>query len=165
MTQSQKEAAILALLEQVKDPEVPALTLLDLGVIRRVVVQGESVSIAITPTYSGCPALEVMTNDIRKVLTANGYPQVVIDIVYSPAWTTEWISENGKKKLKEFGIAPPGAVEQEPLVSIGSHSNVVPCPFCDSPATHKTSQFGATACKALYFCDGCKQPFEYFKPF
>ena len=155
------DGSILPLLEEVLDPEVPALSIVDLGIVREVFRSGNTVTIVITPTYSGCPAMDTIRAGIRERLQRAGFEQIEIKTVLTPAWTTEWISERGRKKLKEYGIAPPGGAAQN-LVGI---TPKVPCPFCDSKETELRSRFGATACKALYYCRACKQPFEHFKDF
>lgn len=152
---------IWELLEEVSDPEVPVLSVVDLGVARQVEVNEQSITITITPTYSGCPAMKTMEDDIRKKLSDHHIENVTINTVLSPAWTTDWLSENGRRKLKEFGIAPP---EHEVDKSVlFSEATRVPCPKCDSTDTRMVSQFGSTACKAHYQCNTCKEPYDYFK--
>ncbi|MBM3161441.1 MAG: phenylacetate-CoA oxygenase subunit PaaJ [Bacteroidetes bacterium] len=149
------------LLEEVSDPEVPVLSVVDLGVVREVSIQDEQVYITITPTYSGCPAMKTMEDDIRKKLAEHQVKKVIIETVLSPAWTTDWLSENGRYKLKEYGIAPPeNEVDKSVLFSEPTR---VPCPKCDSTNTRMISQFGSTACKAHYQCNSCKEPYDYFK--
>lgn len=150
------------LLENVYDPEVPVLTILDLGVVRDVKVDSDRVIVIITPTYSGCPAMNTIATDIRFKLLFEGYKTVEIKTVLTPSWTTDWLSEEGKKKLEEYGIAPP----VEPLASMNelfAKDAVVRCPQCKSENTKLISQFGSTACKALYQCLDCSEPFDYFK--
>ena len=154
---------IILILEEVKDPEVPAISVVELGIVRDVHLKGDEIQVDITPTYSGCPANKVIENTILSTLKSNGYENSTVQIVYSPPWTTDWITEKGKKKLKEYGIAPPGATENEDWSPFGNLNRVVPCPFCDSENTKLTSEFGSTACKSLYYCDSCHQPFEHFK--
>ncbi len=157
------EKAIWLLLESIPDPEVPAISIVELGVVRAVRVFDDHVEVDITPTYSGCPALKTMEEDIIKKLTDDGM-KVVIKTIFKPAWTTDWMSDAAKQKLKEYGIAPPEKLTFEHLLPLGNpHNNPIACPFCDSRNTKITSQFGSTACKALYFCDHCHQPFEHFK--
>lgn len=159
------ESDVLKALETVRDPEVPVLSVLDLGIIRGVEINGATVNVKVTPTYSGCPALELIERNVAEALRDKGLKNVTIERVLSPAWSTDWISEEGRRKLKEFGIAPPVGKADDELVLIGSKSSSeIPCPFCDSLATIRKSQFGSTACKALYYCSSCQQPFEYFKP-
>jgi ring-1,2-phenylacetyl-CoA epoxidase subunit PaaD len=148
-------------LEEVYDPEVPVLTVVDLGIVRDVSFENGLYTITITPTYTGCPAMKRIEDDIHEKLTEKGISEVKVDLVLSPAWTTDWLSENGKKKLKEYGIAPP---ENEPDKSVlFGDPIVVPCPKCNSEDTRLISQFGSTACKAHYQCNSCLEPFDYFK--
>ncbi len=152
---------IWELLEEVSDPEVPVLSVVDLGVARQVEVNEQSITITITPTYSGCPAMKTMEDDIRKKLSDHQVENVTINTVLSPAWTTDWLSENGRRKLKEYGIAPPeNEVDKSVLFS---EPTKVPCPKCGSTDTRMVSQFGSTACKAHYQCNTCKEPYDYFK--
>jgi len=152
---------IWELLEEVKDPEVPVLSVVDLGVVREVLMNGEQVEVVITPTYTGCPAMNVIEMDIKVMLAMQGYKNAKVTTVLSPAWTTDWLSEAGKKKLKAYGIAPPvGSVDKAEL--IGEERNIE-CPQCNSTNTEMVSQFGSTACKALHKCLDCLEPFDYFK--
>lgn len=151
--------AIWKILETVKDPEVPVLSVVDLGVIRGVALEEQDVTVTITPTYTGCPAMDMISMHIKMALNTAGY-QANINTILSPAWTTDWMTENGKQQLKAYGIAPPvgktfDAAYLEDLV--------VPCPQCNATNTILISQFGSTACKALYKCEECKEPFDYFK--
>jgi ring-1,2-phenylacetyl-CoA epoxidase subunit PaaD len=155
------EAQIWELLEEVSDPEVPVLSVVDLGVVRAIEISEETILITITPTYSGCPAMKTMEDDIRKKLADHLLENVSISTVLSPAWTTDWLSENGRNKLKAYGIAPP---EHEVDKSVlFAEPTKVPCPKCDSTDTRMISQFGSTACKAHYQCNSCKEPYDYFK--
>lgn len=148
-------------LEDVSDPEVPVLSVVDLGVVRSVKLTGNSAEIVITPTYSGCPAMRVIEEDIRAKLAEHGINDLVVTTTLSPAWTTDWLSENGRRKLKEYGIAPPEhEVDKSVLFATPT---VVPCPLCNSRNTKMVSQFGSTACKAHYQCNDCLEPFDYFK--
>lgn len=154
---------ILNILETVTDPEIPVLTVQDLGIIRDVVVApGGHIEVIITPTYSGCPAMNMIEVNIRAALQEAGYQNVSVQTVLSPAWTTDWISTEGQAKLKAYGIAPPvsGSVNKGVLFGEGP---IVECPQCGSENTKMLSQFGSTACKALYQCQDCKEPFDYFK--
>jgi ring-1,2-phenylacetyl-CoA epoxidase subunit PaaD len=146
---------------------MPMLTLEDLGVVRGVAEDGDAVTVTITPTYSGCPALDEMRSDLRTHLTAAGYRDVEVRTVFSPAWSTDWISEAGKRKLAEHGIAPPGRAAPRragpvPL-TLTAPVAVVRCPRCGSPATEEFSRFGPTACTALRRCVACREPFEHMK--
>lgn len=148
------------ILSSVNDPEIPVLSIIDLGILREVKVYDEAIEVIITPTYSGCPAMDFIGMDIRKTLSENGFDSIKITYQLSPAWTTDWMTEDGKKKLKMFGIAPPVAksFDKNYLENIE-----VECPHCHSMNTSLISQFGSTACKALYKCNGCAEPFDYFK--
>jgi ring-1,2-phenylacetyl-CoA epoxidase subunit PaaD len=156
------EKEIWQLLEEVKDPEVPVLSVLDLGIVRSVKTDDDKIDIVITPTYSGCPALDVINMDIRLKLMEKGYRNVTIQQQLSPAWTTDWMSEEGKQKLKAFGIAPPNPQQQFCSAEMFLQE-AVQCPRCGSYHTEMISQFGSTACKALYRCLDCQEPFDYFK--
>jgi ring-1,2-phenylacetyl-CoA epoxidase subunit PaaD len=152
---------ILDYLEEVYDPEVPVLSIIDLGIVREVKTDGETV-ITITPTYTGCPAMNVIEEDIRSKLKEKGVEKFNIKTILSPAWTTDWISEAGKKKLKDYGIAPPEKTSPDKNL-LSNAPKVVACPRCGSKNTEMKSFFGSTACKALYVCNDCKEPFDYFK--
>ena len=156
---------ILSLLESIPDPEVPVLTISDLGIIRNIniISAGKSVEIMITPTYSGCPAMDTISMNIRMTLLRNGYRDVLITKVLSPAWTTDWMTENGRQKLKAYGIAPPGKLQQNDPSVLFAEPAAVQCPQCNSYNTKLVSEFGSTACKALYQCNECKEPFDHFK--
>lgn len=153
---------IWQLLEQVKDPEIPVLTVIDMGVIRDIKVEGEDVEVIITPTYSGCPAMNMIEVEIKSVLQENGFQNPKVTTVLSPAWTTEWLSEEGRKKLKAYGIAPPTKPSKDKN-ALFQDEKEVQCPQCDSFDTKLVSQFGSTPCKSLYKCNNCLEPFDYFK--
>ena len=163
--------AVLRMLAEVKDPELPTLDVVELGIVRNVQVDGESVHVDITPTYSGCPAMQVIESDIDRTLRENGFVTVEIRTIYSPAWSSDWITDGAREKLRESGIAPPhlrGPQSDESiqeLVSLTRAPAVIECPFCASKNTVERSAFGSTACKAIYVCNSCKQPFDYFKQF
>ena len=158
------EARIWELLEEVTDPEVPVLTILDLGIVRHVAVEDEHITVTITPTYSGCPAMNTIATDIRLRLLAEGYTQLTIHNQLSPAWTTDWMTPAGRAKLEEYGIAPPiDGTASDHVLNLFGQDTAVRCPLCKSAHTHLVSQFGSTACKALYQCDDCREPFDYFK--
>lgn len=154
------EAQIMDVLSRVKDPEIPVLTVEDLGIIRGVEISGDLVKVTITPTYSGCPAMDVIEKDILHALKNAGV-KAKVDTILSPPWTTDWISENGKKKLLEVGIVPPQGSASK--LSLTTEEPVLKCPKCQSENTQVISQFGSTACKALHKCNDCLEPFEYFK--
>ncbi len=145
------------ILETVCDPEVPVLTITDLGIVRNVKIVDELVEVVITPTYTGCPAMDMIAMNIRLAMIENGYSSIKITSVLSPTWTTDWMTETGKQKLKEYGIAPPKG-NAGTIAADG-----VECPQCKSINTKLISEFGSTACKALYKCEDCKEPFDYFK--
>ncbi len=162
---------IWKILEQVTDPEIPVLTITDLGIVRDVKVieaaqnpplgdGGAGFEIVITPTYTGCPAMDMIAMNIKLALIEHGYSNIKISSVLAPAWTTDWMTETGKRKLKEYGIAPPQD-ESERFQRPGSFH--VQCPQCNSTNTKLISEFGSTACKSLYQCNDCKEPFDYFK--
>ena len=148
--------SIYEVLGRVTDPEVPVLTILDLGIVRHVEIQHDQVVITITSTYTGCPAMDMIAAQIRMEMAAAGYASVKIEQSIRPAWTTEWMSEAGKQKLKEYGIAPLDKRFSIPEDGVG-------CPHCGSNNTRLISEFGSTACKALYQCRDCQEPFDYFK--
>lgn len=150
-------------LEEIKDPEVPVLSIIDLGIVRDVVMRDDEIEIVITPTYSGCPAMDMIAMSIRLMLTSLGFKKQKVTQVLSPAWTTDWMSEEGKRKLKEYGIAPPNPRQQVCDNQLFAPHEAVQCPHCSSYHTHRISEFGSTACKALHQCDDCKEPFDYFK--
>jgi ring-1,2-phenylacetyl-CoA epoxidase subunit PaaD len=155
---------IYAYLEEVKDPEVPVLNVIDMGIVRDVLLRDDDcLEIIITPTYSGCPAMDVISMNIRIMLSTLGFKNVKITQALSPAWTSDWISEQGKRKLKDYGIAPPNPKQQVCNDKLFAADEGVQCPQCDSWHTHRVSEFGSTPCKALYVCDDCKEPFDYFK--
>ncbi len=161
-------------LDSVCDPEIPVLTIEDLGVLRDISVDDQRrVKVTITPTYSGCPAMSTISIDIQTALAAVGFNEVSVDLVLSPAWTTDWMTESGLAKLKAYGIAPPSAARARPPTDISGHRHSlsvplfvqqkVACPRCDSTNTHRVSAFGSTACKEHWLCKDCKEPFDHFK--
>jgi ring-1,2-phenylacetyl-CoA epoxidase subunit PaaD len=151
---------VFAWLSEVPDPEVPALSITDLGIVRDVQVS-EEVVVALTPTYTGCPATEVIEQSVLDALHCHGVQNVTIDRVLSPPWTTDWISDEGREKLREYGIAPPEPGASKRSLLQGERS--IACPRCSSLETKLVSEFGSTACKASYKCSACLEPFEYFK--
>jgi ring-1,2-phenylacetyl-CoA epoxidase subunit PaaD len=154
---------IYSYLEEINDPEVPVLSIIDLGIVRDVRMNDEELEVIITPTYTGCPAMDMITTTIKIQLATLGFKKIKITQVLSPVWTTEWMSEEGKRKLKEYGIAPPNPKQQVCDQKLFAEAEGVQCPHCNSYHTHRISEFGSTACKALYQCDDCKEPFDYFK--
>jgi len=154
---------IYSYLGEINDPEVPVLSIIDLGIVRDVKMNNEELEVIITPTYTGCPAMDMISATIKIQLATLGFKKVKITQVLSPAWTTEWMSEEGKRKLKEYGIAPPNPKQQVCDQKLFAEAEAVQCPHCNSYHTHRISEFGSTACKALYQCDDCKEPFDYFK--
>jgi ring-1,2-phenylacetyl-CoA epoxidase subunit PaaD len=155
-THSVNKEAIYAYLEEIKDPEVPVLSIIDLGIVRDVKMNDDELEIIITSTYTGCPAMDMIVAAIRIELTTLGFKKIKITTALSPAWTTDWMSEEGKRKLEKYGIAPPDKRFSVP-------KDGVECPQCHSRNTKLISEFGSTACKALYQCKDCKEPFDYFK--
>ena len=169
VTISSIEEKIWSILETVVDPEVPVLTITDLGIVRDVILHpppigGDGgIEVIITPTYTGCPAMDMITMNIKLALIEKGFNNIKVTSVLSPAWTTDWMSEEGKRKLKEYGIAPPNPKQQICSNDLFAPAEAVQCPLCNSYHTHRISEFGSTACKSLYQCDDCKEPFDYFK--
>ncbi len=151
-------------LEAVKDPEVPVISVVELGVVRDVHIHGDAVTVEITPTYTGCPAMRVMEEEIVACLHEHGVCDATVRTVFREPWTTEWMTDSAREKLRAYGIAPPRhlQVEGPGLVTLQRRS-VVPCPVCGSHSTTLKSEFGSTACKALYVCVECREPFDYFK--
>lgn len=151
----------------VLDPEVPALSVRDLGIVREVIDHGAELEVVLTPTYSGCPATEVIEASVLEALEAGGLGPARATLRRAPAWTTDWISEEGRRKLSDYGIAPPGPADPDagvPIRIFGRKADAVPCPRCGSATTERLSAFGSTACKSLYRCLSCREPFEHFKP-
>ena len=154
--QSNKFHKIRSILDTVLDPEVPVLSVMDLGIVRNIICEEGKVEVHICPTYSGCPALDVIARDIKLALISKDFTEVKVKYVYDDAWTTDMISEAGRKKLQEYGIAAPQyALENE--------NRAIPCPRCESENTEQISEFGSTACKAFHRCKDCLEPFDYFK--
>jgi ring-1,2-phenylacetyl-CoA epoxidase subunit PaaD len=159
---SEQEHEVWRILADVPDPEIPVLSVVELGIIRYVRVEGEgSVTVGVSPTYTGCPATEVIANTIRSRLEAEGYRQPKVESVLAPAWSSDWLTDSARAKLKEYGIAPPAHSVSNPKYLW--REPTVTCPRCASLQTSKISEFGSTPCKALYRCSSCLEPFEYFK--
>lgn len=151
---------IFHILSAIADPEIPVVTIEEMGMLRDVVVNDDGYEIVLTPTYTGCPAMGIIEQDIKMMLDAHNITPSIVKLVYEPAWTTDWMSDAAKEKLKQYGIAPPlhSSCSQDTF-----EHNIIECPFCRSKDTVIISRFGSTACKSLYQCTDCKEPFEYFK--
>ncbi len=161
-----KEISLLEirrLLSAVCDPEIPVLTIADLGILRDVKIVDETIEVTITPTYTGCPAMDMITMNIRLALIEHGYKNIEIKSILSPAWTTDWMTVEGKEKLKAYGIAPPNPTQVVCEPKLFAAAEAIQCPLCNSWHTKLISQFGSTACKALHQCEDCREPFDYFK--
>ncbi len=154
------KAAVWERLATVMDPEIPVLSLVDLGVIRDVVIEDVRVTVALAPTFSGCPALAVMQRDVAAAVLALGAASVAVDVTVTPPWSSDWITDEGRRKLREFGLAPPRRHGGNAVLTF---FDVAPCPRCQSTNTHLTSSFGATLCRAMHVCDDCGEPFESIK--
>jgi ring-1,2-phenylacetyl-CoA epoxidase subunit PaaD len=150
-------------LDKIPDPEIPVISVVELGVVRKVELNEDQVTVYITPTYTGCPAMNVFEADILSMLIEKGFKKPIIRTVWSPPWTTDWLSDHALEKLRKYGIAPPVKGSADKGVLFDTGPKIVQCPKCSSGDTKVISQFGATACKALYSCNSCKEPFEYFK--
>jgi ring-1,2-phenylacetyl-CoA epoxidase subunit PaaD len=163
--------AVWRTLARIPDPEIPVLSIVDLGIVRGVEWQGDELVVTVTPTYSGCPATELIMADIGRALAAVGFAKHRLEIRLSPAWTTDWIAAAARERLAGYGIAPPGAnaapaqstIDATALFRRGPRASV-PCPRCGSTHTRELSRFGSTPCKAQYRCEACLEPFDYFKP-
>jgi ring-1,2-phenylacetyl-CoA epoxidase subunit PaaD len=168
LSATQRVEQAWAVLQDVLDPEVPALSVCDLGIVRAVTLVDDTLEVALTPTYSGCPATEVIEQSVVSALIQAGLGPVRAYLQRAPAWTSDWISESGRRKLSEYGIAPPQhlATPTEAPIRFMQRGalTAVDCPRCGSHQTTRVSAFGSTACKALYRCLACREPFEYFKP-
>lgn len=153
-------------LAEVPDPEVPVLSVCDLGIVREVDSRADGLHVVLTPTYSGCPATEAIEAAVRDALERAQLGPVHVEQRLAPAWTSDWISDDGRRKLREYGIAPPSGSAAVPSGSqpVRLMARGIACPRCDSAATERISAFGSTACKSLYRCTACREPFEYFKP-
>jgi ring-1,2-phenylacetyl-CoA epoxidase subunit PaaD len=152
---------LFSILKSVPDPEIPVLSIIDLGVVRSAYLRGKEVFVEITPTYSGCPAMDVIGDDIKTEFKKHGYiPKV--KLILSPAWTTDWMTEEGKQALRDYGIAPPMDATSDKEALLGN-KRVISCPQCESKNTRLVSQFGSTACKAMFKCEDCEETFDYFK--
>lgn len=157
------KTTIYTYLQEICDPEIPVLSIVDLGMIRDANMVDDILEITITPTYTGCPAVDMIATTIKMELQSRGFQKVNVTQAISPAWTTDWMTEAGKQKLKAYGIAPPNPKQQVCKQELFVQDEAVQCPRCDSWHTHRISEFGSTACKALYQCEDCMEPFDYFK--
>ena len=160
------KSRIWSWLEEVTDPEIPVLNVVEMGIVRSVEIKGDQVVVKITPTYSGCPAMNAIEREIYKKLEEKGLKSSKVLTDYKETWTTDWMTDKAKKKLKEYGIAPPGKTDMDGddyLSALKKSQKIIPCPYCNSTDTKLQSEFGSTACKAQYYCNTCKEPFEYFK--
>lgn len=155
------DAELYDILNAVSDPEIPVLSIVQMGVVRAARIAEHGVEVTITPTYSGCPAMDVIGDDIQKALKDKGYESTV-RLVLSPAWTTDWITSEGREALEKYGIAAPLTPDADKEALLGN-KRIVKCPQCKSTNTRLVSQFGSTACKALFQCEDCLEPFDYFK--
>jgi len=162
MSRTHSQEQIFKLLSEIPDPEIPVINIIELGILREVKFVDDTSVVVITPTYTGCPAMKVIEDDIRIKLKEIGIDKVKVELVLSPAWTTDWISDVAKEKLRAYGIAPPDHSSVDKKVLLGKARDLK-CPLCSSIHTEMISQFGSTACKALYRCLDCKEPFDYFK--
>jgi len=160
-TEQNIDQILIPILEEVSDPEIPVLSIMDMGVVRSALIINDLVEVEITPTYSGCPAMDVIEDDIKKALKDAGYDSK-IDLILHPAWTTDWITPKGRDALENYGIAPPLEAANDKEVLLNG-KRIVKCTNCGSQNTRLVSQFGSTACKALFKCEECQEPFDYFK--
>jgi ring-1,2-phenylacetyl-CoA epoxidase subunit PaaD len=161
VTEQHIDPKLSPILERVSDPEIPVLSIMEMGVVRSALMEGDVVKVQITPTYSGCPAMDVIGDDIKKALSDEGYTSE-IELILAPAWTTDWITPKGRKSLEDYGIAAPLDAEADKSVLLDG-KRLVKCTNCQSTNTRLISQFGSTACKAQFQCEDCQEPFDYFK--
>lgn len=162
MTNILSKEYIETILNEIPDPEIPVISIVDLGIVRKVILEDSKVIVHITPTYSGCPAMMAIQKDIVSRLNKEGIEKVEVKLVVEEVWTTDWINEEARERLRQYGIAPPEKASSDKNVLMGK-SKTVSCPRCGSEHTVLISQFGSTACKALYRCENCREPFDYFK--
>jgi ring-1,2-phenylacetyl-CoA epoxidase subunit PaaD len=154
---------VFGILHTVPDPEVPVISVVELGVVRDVEITGRHITVTMTPTYSGCPAMREMEADVKAALLSRGADSVEVHMVLTPAWTTDWIGPDAREKLRRYGIAPPGKADTGGFVTLTRARPAVPCPFCGSTETRLQSEFGSTACKAIHTCSACGSPSDEFK--
>ncbi|HRG58559.1 MAG TPA: phenylacetate-CoA oxygenase subunit PaaJ [Bacteroidia bacterium] len=157
------EQLIIDEIKAIPDPEIPVITIEELGILKNISIDNQVLNVTITPTYTGCPAMQHIENDIKKIAEKHFLNNYKIITVLSPAWTTDWISDSAKEKLRAYGIAPPEKTSVNKAVLLGKIERIVKCPQCGSANTEMINQFGSTACKALYKCKSCLEPFDYFK--
>ena len=160
-TEQNIDHKLIPILEKISDPEIPVLSIMDMGVVRSAIIENKKVKVEITPTYSGCPAMDVIGDDIKKALNEAGY-QAEVDLILHPAWTTDWITPRGRQALEDYGIAAPLGETADKEALLGN-KRIVKCTHCGSTNTRLVSQFGSTACKAQFQCEDCQEPFDYFK--
>ena len=156
------QAKIIERIKNIPDPEIPVISIADLGILRDIVFTGDKAEVIITPTYSGCPAMKVIEDEIKEVMREEGVADVKVKLAYSPVWTTDWLSEDAKERLRAYGISPPEKTSSDKNL-LAVHKKEIKCPRCGSVKTIMVSPFGSTACKALYKCENCLEPFDYFK--
>ena len=154
---------IIEFLKEIPDPEIPVINIVELGIVRDIQISMDQISISITPTYMGCPAMKIIEDDIISILKSKGLMNIQIKTILSPSWTTDWISDEARNKLKGYGIAPPEKASEDKGYLFTKGLKTITCPHCNSTKTEMKSQFGSTACKALYICKACLEPFDYFK--
>jgi len=158
--QKYNKEAIMDMLSEIVDPEIPVISIREIGMLRDVVISESGYEVILTPTYTGCPAMGIISEDIKTLLEKKGISPVTVKLVYAPAWTTDWMSDTAKEKMQRYGIAPP---VHSSCNTIFTEFTEISCPHCGAKDTAMISKFGATACKALFKCNVCKEPFEYFK--
>ena len=154
---------LFAILDTVMDPEVPVLSVVELGIVRDAAATDDGAIVTVTPTYSGCPAMREIESEIRNALEEQGIGPVEIRTTYAPAWTSDWIAPEARAKLEAYGIAPPGPADNDELIPLRRRAVTARCPYCKSAETEEKSEFGSTACKSIWYCRSCRQPFEQFK--
>lgn len=154
---------VLELLAEIPDPEIPVINIVELGIVRDVVIKPDGLEVKITPTYSGCPAMKMIENQIVEHMHEAGFADVKVVTTFTPAWTTDWLTPEAKEKMRRYGIAPPGMVADHTDDLFSFKARPVPCPYCSSDNTKRQAEFGSTPCKAQYYCNDCREPFEHFK--